>query len=646
MELIKTKTKLYKAMIRHILQYSHKKFSPTRVSKVKEKNYEEILAEIGKVALEALLKGNQVFEYGQLSDKVRGEEILIVGLLQLSQYEEPSLEPMEVVSFIHKSIQEYLAAWYITYRCVPEGNLGGIEERILTLEDCMALENVFPFVCGLSKDGAVKVFKHLTTVRTSDSSLDLSKMIPDEENESDVPLFDVTDRQSWFHELVLSCFQELSPEIELWNSEHCFDCTGGIVLLNRPLSELLPKPEELHQAARCWTFVFEGDFRKNTVVLFESEKFLDFLHIPLRITESSREIKLGEFLANFLNVQCDRCKFSSMLCCRGGRIQFYITGLDLRCYDHTRVFTEAAATVPAVSPSVNLCSNQSCLKLLTSVILNYIMDSDLIKDLGGIIRDCKHLKDICLILSSGDYVCDFLEQISNPGPCYLRIHGICMLTSAGALKLAGFLPVFSNIARLNLELTECSAEAATTLVLSITHKTLKVLELREISLTPVAAAALGRVLPEMLCLNKLELVGSPRSILKAEEMMTLFGGFNKTLPLQVLTVSIGSVRGSLAPLIKSFCFFPKLRRLKLDKLQMNERDWCGLLESFTFIPNLWLLNLRDIPLGHAVTSIVPHITNLPKLHSLYLDRTECSEEDKSYVQEAVKQVLPRCDVCL
>jgi len=152
MELIKTKTKLYRAIIRHILQYSHKKHSPfpSQISKVKEENYEDILAEIGKVALEAFLTGNHVFEYGQLSEKVRGEKRLIVGFLQLSEYEEPSLEPMTVVSFIHKSIQEYLVAWYITCRCVPEGNLGGIEGHVFTLEDCMALENVFPFVCGLS----------------------------------------------------------------------------------------------------------------------------------------------------------------------------------------------------------------------------------------------------------------------------------------------------------------------------------------------------------------------------------------------------------------------------------------------------------------------------------------------------------------
>ena len=156
MELFKRKTKLYRAIIRHILQYSHKKHSPDQVSKVKEENYDEILDEIGKVALESLLNGNQVFEYGRLSEKVRGEQSLTVGLLQLSEYG-ASLEPMEMVSFIHKSIQEYLAAWYITNKCVSDDNLGGIEEHARTLEDYKALENVFHFICGLSNKGAVKV---------------------------------------------------------------------------------------------------------------------------------------------------------------------------------------------------------------------------------------------------------------------------------------------------------------------------------------------------------------------------------------------------------------------------------------------------------------------------------------------------------
>ena len=136
----------------------------------------------------------------------------------------------------------------------------------------------------------MKVFKHLTTVRTLDPSLNLYKMIPDEENERDVTLCDVTDRQKRFNGFVLNCFQEVSPETEL--VKQWYDCTGGIVLLSRPLSELLPKVDILHQAAHCWTFVFEVDFRQNSVLwLNESVKFLDSFHIPLRITESSEEIK-------------------------------------------------------------------------------------------------------------------------------------------------------------------------------------------------------------------------------------------------------------------------------------------------------------------------------------------------------------------
>ena len=148
MNLTERKAKLYQAIVKHILQHSHRRHSSSKASKLKETDYEEILAEIGKVALVGLLKGDLVFEFGQLPEKVRGEEGVIVGLFQFSEYG-PSLEPMEMVSFIHKSIQEYLAAWYLIYSCVPKGNLGEIAKHAATLENCVALENVFQFVCGL-----------------------------------------------------------------------------------------------------------------------------------------------------------------------------------------------------------------------------------------------------------------------------------------------------------------------------------------------------------------------------------------------------------------------------------------------------------------------------------------------------------------
>ena len=159
-----------------------------------------------------------------LSAAILCDESFIIGLLQVTEYAE-NFGPSGMVSFIHKSIQEFLAAWYIANSCVPNGNLGGIEQHALTLEDFQAWENVFQFVCGLSDDGAVKVFQLLTSLRISDPTLDVSKIVPGVENETAVPLFHVTDRHERFRNVTDDSFQEVNSKAELLS--HWFDCNGG-----------------------------------------------------------------------------------------------------------------------------------------------------------------------------------------------------------------------------------------------------------------------------------------------------------------------------------------------------------------------------------------------------------------------------------
>ena len=128
-----------------------------------------------------------------------------------------------MVSFIHKSIQEFLAAWYITNQCVTQGNLGGIKDRARTWNKCRSFENVFKFICGLSNDAAVKVFEHLTSVRISDPILNSDfKTMPVKEITTNVTRY-VTAMQDNFLFFAYLLFCEVESKTEVLR--HYLDCT-------------------------------------------------------------------------------------------------------------------------------------------------------------------------------------------------------------------------------------------------------------------------------------------------------------------------------------------------------------------------------------------------------------------------------------
>ena len=486
-----TKAKLYIDIIQFILNHSYSKQSPPQYVEVT--SFKEILSEIGKVALQALLKDDHLFEYSQLSDSVRCDESVFIGLLQITEFSE-TLRPVGMVSFIHKSIQEFLAAWYVTYRCIPEG--GNLGEISVKLEECLALENVFQFICGLSEDGALAALRHFKSVRISDPWLDLSKAVPDLENETDRPLSDVTERQWKFSCLVFDSFKQIESKAEL--SRACFDCLGEILLhstITSPPEHILLKAKETHS----WSLVFEKKLCLSNffpVAVSTLNKMFKTL-----ATGSSKSLKVAEFLEKFRKVSCIcYCGFFSVLCFHNGEVYVYITHLRLFCEDHLRLFTDFV--VP--SNSVHSALGPLCLKFLKTLdCLQYGNSS--MEALGAAIKVCNHV-ELIQVRFSKDSLCHFLEEIPNPSSCSLSI-GRCTLTSAGAVKLAYLLPRFENVTHLTLSLAECSGEAVTRLFAAIKHKTLEELELCQTNLTSAAAVALGQSLHASQALRKLNIGG-------------------------------------------------------------------------------------------------------------------------------------------
>ena len=487
----RTKTKLYTDIIEFVLNHSHSKQSPPHYVEVT--SFKEILSEIGKVALQALLKDDHLFEYSQLSDSVRCDESVFIGLLQITEFSE-TLRPVGMVSFIHKSIQEFLAAWYVTYRCIPEG--GNLGEISVKLEECLTLENVFQFICGLSEDGALAALRHFKSVRISDPWLDLSKAVPDLENETDRPLSDVTERQWKFSCLVFDSFEQIESKAEL--SRACFDCLGEILLhspITSPPEHILLKAKETHS----WSLVFEKKLCFSNffpVAVSTLNKMVKTL-----ATGSSKSLKVAEFLGKFRKFSCNfNCGFFSELCFHNGEVYFYVTHLRLFCEDHFRLFTDFV--VP--SNSVHSASGPLCLKFLKTLdCLRYGTSS--MEPLGAAIKVCNHV-ELIQVSFSNDSLCHFLEEIPNPSSCSLSI-GLCTLTSAGAVKLAYLLPRFENVTDLTLSLAECSDEAVTRLFAAIKHKTLEELKLCQTKLTSAAAVALGQSLHASQALRKLNIGG-------------------------------------------------------------------------------------------------------------------------------------------
>ena len=648
----KRKTPLYRAIIRCILHHSKKRLSP---AEVKEEDYQEILAEIGKVALESLLKGSQAFECHQLSENVRGEKSVMVGLLQLAE-NGASPEPTEIVSFVHKSIQEYLAAWFIANICVPGGNLGGIEKHAATLEDCESIANVLQFVCGLSTEGAVKVLTHLSTVRANDSSVDFSKLMPVDERETDLPWTGFTRRHSQFNDLVRDCFQEVSLAPDL--IEHVFGCTGGIIVQDRPVDRgLVLKPEVLtQQATHSWAFYFINHLPErrrwllssttaNSVEnLYQSVQFLDLLHIPLRMVRNSKELKLEDFLTKFRLCSCTRCSFASVLCCTDGKMMVYITDLTLTCDTHTSMFTEAAAVVCDQSVSAKMCSNQPCLKFLTSLSYSFRRNRQLMKELVVMVRNCKHLQGIEYV-GVGDYVVDFLEKLAFPRKLFLTI----IKGGKSILSVVKDFPCFPYTAPRHEE-SLCfianlpcsySSETVMAIVSSISPESLGELSLRSIDLTTSAAATLGKSVSRMTYLRRLKLTGPDNRKRYSHflKLNTLFEGFNHALHLEELWLSSFCVVDSFAQLTEKFRFFPDLKKLVLKDVNLDRDGLCLLLEGSRFLPNLQHLDLSLNKLGSAVRVIASYLDKLPELRELVIyDNSVNTFNGLTYVQEAAKEL--------
>ena len=139
------------------------------------------------------------------------------------------------------------------------------------------------------------------------------------------------------------------------------------------------------------------------------------------------------------------------------------------------------------------------------------------------------------------------------------------------MKLASLLPQFNSISHLKLSFVDAEVDA---LITSITHKSLKELTLSGIILTPTAAAALGRSLPEMTSLETLVLDAAwNQGSLQTVDTEALFCRFNKLLPLHYLRLeNLNTDEQNFVRLLKRLRFLPNFEELSVDGNRLAPAD--------------------------------------------------------------------------
>ena len=155
-ELLKSRADIYKQFLKTLLHHAVSKDSKPKQSR-KIDDYKEELCRLGKLAFNALLEDNLSFPISKLPDSILMMKLTEVGLFHVLNVS--SLDPEQAVHFIHKSVQEFLAAFYLKEQLKETSTT--CLSQVDSFGKIVKMIEVLRFACELSADAACTILSHL-----------------------------------------------------------------------------------------------------------------------------------------------------------------------------------------------------------------------------------------------------------------------------------------------------------------------------------------------------------------------------------------------------------------------------------------------------------------------------------------------------
>ena len=599
---------LYERFFQTLLDHVAAKTSDNNFTILDE--YKDDLTKLGKVAFDALLTDCLYFELSKVPADIRClvKKFLSVGFFQVSKLSSLS-RPDEIVHFLHKSVQEFLSAWFIVKE-VTKTKTASLTclSNVDSLEKVKKMHEVLKFVCEISLESAMAVFRHLQMIGEKEGLTEYSFSF------SPSPK-DLSADQRELNRISLDCFLSCpAPERQI-SYPSFLDCVNGVVVISQidqlsivareHVLKLLPSPKPNYVF-----FAFSYEDKR-----FQEGIFSDTLSVICDLQPVLVPL-FGDHDSNLLNTYDDLAYYYPFVKKEEQQMVLYITRLRPRFNSLLFVYllgvisepqSPTAQTVDEVphdetSNSSRLTKETSgqtgkhSLSYLREVVIEHPSPAELLT-LGEMLKFVNRLETLQIAPVEkcwrGDWEVPIVEGL---------VSHICRTYFTDSLR--------------SLELTFFPMTFTGRIVRSLSQTpNLRILNLSWNSLLYSGIKNLTENLRHLKHLSCLTLCGVGIGHLECQLLSTSLKYVGN---LRVLDLSQNPLAHGILELSKHLNCIPRLRDLGLCHTDMGEREVTVFARALKDTPELAELDLSHNPLGKGVGELVKHLKSVPRLRSLVL----------------------------
>ena len=547
--------------------------------------YREDLVKLGELAWQALLNGCLYFKLSNMPEDIRLflKKFIDFGFLQTSNLSD-SPHPEKLAFFLHKSVQEFLAASFLVRDLKNAKESFNCLSKVDSFERFMELSQVFKFVSELSSEATVAVFSHLKMIGEKEGLTDYNFC----ENPS---IEELTEEQGEFYRISADLFFSC-PASDRKNVYPSFlQCVNGLLLIE---DEHLPKVSSEH----C---LRSTNFHKPDYVFFDvtfKSDWDDEIFSVMSDLDTVFVTCSGDVIS--LNTYRHSC----------------VNDYFIKKVEHRFVF---CATVIVFVPIELLTSApESSLQEPDHKLQNHDVCNSL--QLTAKTSDQTLTHSLSYLRSIDIDGSDFEDQTSELGELVILLNNLHHVPRLSELRLCD----------VDMGNQECRLLAT---ALKYVDK-LRILKLRRSPL----GHGIRELAKHLHCVPYLEKLYLDDTQMGEEEVTALAHSFKNVTQLSKLVLSNNPLGHGISEFAKHLHNVPHLKKLLLNDTQMGEEEVTALALSLKNATQLNELLLSNNPLGHGVSELAKHLHSVPHLEKLNLEDTQMGEEEVTALARSLQNV--------